>query len=27
LGWEPEINLLDGLERSLPYFEAEVANH
>jgi len=25
LGWEPEIDLLDGLERSLPYFEAEVA--
>ena len=25
LGWEPEIGLHDGLERSLPYFEAEVA--
>ena len=27
LGWEPDINLRDGLERSLPYFEAEVAKH
>jgi dTDP-glucose 4,6-dehydratase len=25
LGWEPKIDLHDGLERSLPYFEAEVA--